>query len=918
MLKINKTIIFSFVFSFFIFIPILTNAQIIETVIPGTTEGEGKHFEITNSAYLNITLDSSESIKLRMESIPKMITIMIESISSAQSAEIILSGLAPLTTYYKYQDDYHNLETFTTDENGDYTYPQDLSVPHFIFIQTQKSTKFIKDDASGGDCNLIGTWDATKKTCTLNADLNETIQIDSDNITLDGDGHEISGGNTGFGVYFQEKFGITIKNTTLKNFSKGISFRYSYQNILNNNSISNTYEGINGWYSANNTLSKNKFLSNNDGICLYYSDNNNLSDNIILNNNYDGVGFYNSSNNTFVGNTVSNNHYSGMGLYTSNTNTIIDNTILNNGSDGLSFYDSAENKVSGNNISNGGSDGIPLYNSYNNIFSKNTISNNFEGDGVPFYNSYNNIFTDNIISNNEGGVALYYSDNNKIYNNNFLDNSTQAVIYSSIGNIFNLDLPIAGNYWKNFDRPADGCNDVNNDHICDSPYIFSGGQDNLPWIKKDGWLEEKSLPTKAASLAKQVVNAPYLGDGETYGGKGWDPLQNLYVSSSEIFDGYNYWNNKLRKNAFGSGLDCSGLTQWAFNRSFDPSKSLLRNAIRYDGADGQYKNNSETIDEADLQRGDLMFFDGRPPAGHIDHVAMYVGDFVSGGETFNVVQATSPLAGIIPSKKDDLKTLPGFLALGSNSLRRVVLSPSIGGQVKAGSPIDLMVTDPDGFTITPTTAIQTDEEYLREIPGELYYAENVIGADGHPEDIVYWPKRKTGDYIIKVLPELGASPTETYSIEFTVGEQTITLAENIPINQIPNEGYGVTVEESGATSQFIPVSIDIKLGSYPNSINLGSNGVVPVAIFGSVTFDVHQINFSSITVANSPIKLKNNGQLMVSYEDINSDSFTDVVVHIITKNLQLKPTDTQANLEGKSINGTIIRGSDSIRIVSKN
>ncbi|MBU1160020.1 right-handed parallel beta-helix repeat-containing protein, partial [Patescibacteria group bacterium] len=342
MLKINKTIIFSFVFSFFIFIPILTNAQIIETVIPGTTEGEGKHFEITNSAYLNITLDSSESIKLRMESIPKMITIMIESISSAQSAEIILSGLAPLTTYYKYQDDYHNLETFTTDENGDYTYPQDLSVPHFIFIQTQKSTKFIKDDASGGDCNLIGTWDATKKTCTLNADLNETIQIDSDNITLDGDGHEISGGNTGFGVYFQEKFGITIKNTTLKNFSKGISFRYSYQNILNNNSISNTYEGINGWYSANNTLSKNKFLSNNDGICLYYSDNNNLSDNIILNNNYDGVGFYNSSNNTFVGNTVSNNHYSGMGLYTSNANTIIDNIILNNGSDGLSFYDSAE------------------------------------------------------------------------------------------------------------------------------------------------------------------------------------------------------------------------------------------------------------------------------------------------------------------------------------------------------------------------------------------------------------------------------------------------------------------------------------------------------------------------------------------------------------------------------------------------
>jgi len=108
---------------------------------------------------------------------------------------------------------------------------------------------------------------------------------------------------------------------------------------------------------------------------------------------------------------------------------------------------------------------------------------------------------------------------------------------------------------------------------------------------------------------------------------------------------------------------------------------------------------------------------------------------------------------------------------------------------------------------------------------------------------------------------------------------------------------------------------NIKPGSFPKSINLGSRGTVPVAVFGSATFDVRQINIATIKLANAPIKPKKNGQLMVNYEDINGDGFTDVVVHIITKNLQLKPTDTQANLEGKSINGTIIRDSDSIRIV---
>ncbi|MBI5147830.1 MAG: hypothetical protein HZA37_01615, partial [Parcubacteria group bacterium] len=45
---------------------------------PGATEGEGTHFEITDSEYLNITLDSSETIKLSMESIPEMITMMID------------------------------------------------------------------------------------------------------------------------------------------------------------------------------------------------------------------------------------------------------------------------------------------------------------------------------------------------------------------------------------------------------------------------------------------------------------------------------------------------------------------------------------------------------------------------------------------------------------------------------------------------------------------------------------------------------------------------------------------------------------------------------------------------------------------------------------------------------------------------
>lgn len=41
------------------------------------------------------------------------------------------------------------------------------------------ATKFIRNDATGGDCTSFGTWNSGTKTCTMTADLIETIQIAS-------------------------------------------------------------------------------------------------------------------------------------------------------------------------------------------------------------------------------------------------------------------------------------------------------------------------------------------------------------------------------------------------------------------------------------------------------------------------------------------------------------------------------------------------------------------------------------------------------------------------------------------------------------------------------------------------------------------------------------------------------------------
>lgn len=310
-----------------------------------------------------------------------------------------------------------------------------------------------------------------------------------------------------------------------------------------------------------------------------------------------------------------------------------------------------------------------------------------------------------------------------------------------------------------------------------------------------------TLPEKAAELAKQVIGADYLGDGETFGGKGWDSYKSSYVDVAQVFSGYNFWNNNIkhRQVEFDGGLDCSGLVEWAYNYSFDPSKSLTKNAVRVWSSDSQYQNNSTPILESELAKGDLLFLD-KNNNNVIDHVAIYVGEFTYEGETFEIIEAFSSDAGIIPMTLEQYKARAGFTNItqkGSNPIRRVITSPEIAGQVKVGSPVDITVTDPEGITITPDTFIQTDEEYLREVPGELYYSEAELGEDGRPKDIVYWFKNKVGEYHVDVIPEEGTVPTDTYSLEFTIGDNIIKLAEDVPIREIPVAGYYVEVKEGG-------------------------------------------------------------------------------------------------------------------------
>jgi hypothetical protein len=111
------------------------------------------------------------------------------------------------------------------------------------------------------------------------------------------------------------------------------------------------------------------------------------------------------------------------------------------------------------------------------------------------------------------------------------------------------------------------------------------------------------------------------------------------------------------------------------------------------------------------------------------------------------------------------------------------------------------------------------------------------------------------------------------------------------------------------------VTIDIKPGSDPNSINLGSGRTVPVAILSTASFDATRVDPLTVTLGSAPVKLKGKGTPTAASEDVNADGRLDLVVHVETEALQLSETDTQATLEGRTIDGKLIRGSHSVRVV---
>jgi len=383
----------------------------------------------------------------------------------------------------------------------------------------------------------------------------------------------------------------------------------SYNIIENNNIITCGDYGI---YLDNSHYNKIQFNNISDhlwcGISLWNSQYNNISFNLVLKSGYWGIDLGMScSNNKICDNFIDSGGGNALEIYAGCYNFVIGN-IVNRSTEGIILHDVhgtlvqdnfvnncryegielerhreillSDNVIFNNTVDNCGRYGIKIRGTTNTIIQNNRVNNTERGIELAWENTIGciqgNIISNssygmdfagrpsydvkicnykinsNTLINNHYGIYHYYSENNTLFHNNFINNTQNA--FETFDNTWYSSWVEEGNYWSDFDEPGEGAWDNDNDGIIDSPYYIPGhnNQDLFP-------------------LAQPYSNNPPLKPSRPSGdvsGKPWKIYEYSTITTDFEGDQIYYWfdwgdgTNSGWVGPFSSGENCYADHTW--------------------------------------------------------------------------------------------------------------------------------------------------------------------------------------------------------------------------------------------------------------------------------------------------------------------------------------------------------------------
>jgi len=499
----------------------------------------------------------------------------------------------------------------------------------------------------------------------INSTASNCMDITSNNITLDCQGHTIDGNDVAdFGVSIlrnsSEITNVTVKNCKVTDWdsaavqSEGSNNGISQNNFINLTISSNPFYGLRVWDSHSNifeniTIDGSKvsmfmianYKSNCDNrlinvygaenkLVLYYNETINIQD---YNNNFSDIVLCGADNSTLSNIISSGNRTKGI-IITATNNVSLSNITVENITS-IRFYQSNNISLISSDISS----------------SENGIVSTFSND---------NDIMGNVFQDNDQGISFGVFSQDWAISNNLLNNTLNIEFGASTTNNWNTSNQsvvniiggsyLGGNYWAypNGTGYSQVCDDINSDGFCDDPYDV---ENNVPCTSGVNCSNNTDyLPLTGFNDTTNIIDCANLTQASTE-----YTLQNnvtangtcFVVNSNDItldLNGYTIIGNGT---GYGVYIDSSGSTikngniynfeNGVYISSYSDNNLLLNNNI--------YENiNEEIFDEGNISTKNYLVYNNS--FGEIRWVnEMFLQNLTTEGDL----------------------TLPGNIGIGNNS-----------------------------------------------------------------------------------------------------------------------------------------------------------------------------------------------------------------------------------------------------------
>lgn len=363
------------------------------------------------------------------------------------------------------------------------------------------------------EADTSGTLVITADT-TLTEDHQGSIVIAADGVTLDCDGHTITGpaeqGQQDSGVFVLSRTDVTVEDCLATGFTQGIEVADSEGvSIIDNQAFANPGNGffivrssrttLMGNVSTGNGLvypgagytfdestqsyvADNGATGNDGGVWLHWAHENTFDGNT-LDGNGSGLGADGSERNVFVSNSFSHNDGPGIDTIYSHSNTFRTNDVAENGGRGITLESSSDNRLVKNWVYENGEQGIGVGSSYNTTLRANRVVRSGE-DGVALWSSNNSLLSKNVLRGNRLGLGLNGSYGNVVADNLFIKNHPYwgVLLVDSSNNRF-VDNVATGNKYEGFTLVRSSDNQFYGNVSKTSDYegfaLFEGSNNNV-------------------------------------------------------------------------------------------------------------------------------------------------------------------------------------------------------------------------------------------------------------------------------------------------------------------------------------------------------------------------------------------------------------------------------------------------------